>query len=226
MRAAHAVVSTSKEMIKSLKLEIAKMRREQYGHSSERRERLIDQMELQLEDLEAAVADDELAAEKAAKSTSVARFQRRGPARKPFPEHLPRERGVVEAPSACTCCGSERILKMGEDITETLEVIPRRWKTVLEKFTCCHCETTSWSPTPFHATPRGWAGNNLLASILFERFGQHQPLNRQAECYAREGIDLSLSTLADQVGACVAALEPIHALIRDHVSARRAAARR
>jgi transposase len=111
---------------------------------------------------------------------------------------------------------------MGEDITETLEVIPRQWKviqTVREKFACRDCEKISQPPAPFHATPRGWAGPNLLAMILFEKFGQHQPLNRQAERYAREGVDLSLSTLADQVGACTVALQPIHALMRQHVLA-------
>jgi transposase len=94
---------------------------------------------------------------------------------------------------------------MGEDVTETLEVIPRQWKviqTVREKFTCRDCEKISQPPAPFHPTPRGWAGPSLLAMIVFEKFGQHQPLNRQAERYAREGVELSLSTLADQVGAC------------------------
>jgi transposase len=217
---ARAVVSTSEAMIKHLKLEIAKLRREQYGQSSERRARLIDQMELQLEELEAAATEYEIAAQKATKTTTVAGFERRRPARKPFPAHLPRERVVIEAPTAYNCCGSERIVKMGEDITETLEMIPRQWKviqTVREKFTCRHCEKISQPPAPFHATPRGWAGPNLLAMILFEKFGQHQPLNRQAERYAREGVDLSLSTLADQVGACAAALEPIYALIQTHV---------
>ena len=218
-----AVVSTSEAMIKHLKLEIAKLRREQYGQSSERGARLIEQMELQLEELEADATEDEIAAERAAaRSTSVAAFERRRPARKPFPEHLPRERVVVEAPTACTCCGSARIVKMGEDVTETLEVIPRRWKvieTVREKFTCRDCEKISQPPAPFHAIPRGWAGPNLLAMVIFEKFGQHQPLNRQAERYAKEGVDLSLSTLADQVGACAAALQPIHDLIRAHVLA-------
>lgn len=217
---ARAVVSTSEAMIKHLRLEIAKLRREQYGHSSERRARLIDQMELQLEELEAAATEDEIAAEKVAKTTSVAGFERRRPARKPFPEHLPRERVVIAAPTACSCCGSDRIVRMGEDITETLEVVPRQWKviqTVREKFTCRQCEKISQPPAPFHPTPRGWAGPNLLAMILFEKFGQHQPLNQQAERYAREGVEISLSTIADQVGACTAALEPIHALIRAHV---------
>ncbi len=218
-----AVVTTSEAMIRHLKLEIAKMRREQYGQSSERRARLIDQMELQLEELEADATEDEIAAERvAAKITNVSPFERRRPGRKPFPEHLPRERLVIEAPEQCACCGSARIVKMGEDITETLEVIPRQWKviqTVREKFTCRDCERISQPPAPFHATPRGWAGPNLLATILFEKFGQHQPLNRQAERYAREGVDLSLSTLADQVGACATALQPIHDLIRAHVLA-------
>ena len=110
----------------------------------------------------------------------------------------------------------------GEDVTETLEVIPRRWKviqTVREKFSCRECETISQPPAPFHATPRGWAGPNLLATILFEKYGQHQPLNRQRDRYAREGIDLSISTLADQVGACAVALKPLHDLIEAHVLA-------
>ncbi len=217
---ARAVVSTSEAMIKHLRLEIAKLRREQYGRSSERRARLIDQMELQLEELEAAATEDELIAEMVARTTPVAGVQRRRPARKPFPEHLPRERVVIETPTTCTCCGSDRIVKMGEDVTDTLEVIPRQWKvvqTVREKFTCRHCGKISQAPAPFHPTPRGWAGPNLLATILFEKFGQHQPLNRQAERYTREGVELSLSTLADQVGACAAALAPVHALIREHV---------
>lgn len=127
---ARAVVSTSEAMIKHLRLEIAKLRRDQYGRSSERRARLIDQMELQLEELEAAATEDELVAEMVARTTPVAGVQRRRPARKPFPEHLPRERVVIEAPTTCTCCGSDRIVKMGEDATDTLEVIPRQWKVV------------------------------------------------------------------------------------------------
>ena len=220
---ARAVVSSSEVLISALKLEIAKLRRDQYGKSSERRARLIDQLELQLEELEAAASEDEVLAVKAAQTfTTVQSFTRCSPSRKPFPDHLPRERVVIEAPAACNCCGSSRIVKMGEDVTETLEVIPRQWKviqTVREKFTCRECEKISQPPAPFHPTPRGWAGPNLLAMILFEKFGQHQPLNRQAERYAREGLDLSLSTLADQVGTCAVALEPIHALIKAHVMA-------
>lgn len=216
---ARAVVSTSEAMIAGLKLEIALLKREQYGHSAERTTRLIDQLELQLEELVTDAAED---AARAEKTTKVAAFERKKPVRKPFPEHLPRERVVVPAPTSCTCCGSDRIVKMGEDITETLEVVPRQWKviqTVREKFTCRDCEKISQSPAPFHPTPRGWAGPSLLAMIVFEKFGQHQPLNRQAERYAREGVDLSLSTLADQVGAVAELLKPLHDLIAAHVMA-------
>jgi transposase len=207
-------------LIAHLRLEIEKLRRTLYGARSERKERLLDQLEMQLEEAEANATEDELAAERWAPSISVRSFQRKRPARRPFPEHLPRERIVIAAPKACPCCRSSKRSKLGEDVTETLEVVPRQWKviqTVRERFSCRQCETISQPPAPFHVTPRGFAGPNLLAMVLFEKFGQHQPLNRQSERYAREGIDLSLSTLADQVGACAAALRPLHALIEAHV---------
>lgn len=219
---AKALVSHSEALIARLKLEIEKVRRDRYGSRSERKARLLEQMELQLEELEADAGEDELDAEIAASASTVRAFERKRPSRKPFPEHLPRERVVIAAPASCPCCGSAKLSKLGEDITETLEVIPRQWKviqTVREKFSCRECEKITQPPAPFHVTPRGFAGPNLLAMILFEKFAQHQPLNRQSERYAREGIDLSLSTLADQVGACAAALKPIHSLIEAYVLA-------
>ena len=220
---AQADRSSHEALIAHLKLEIEKLRRELYGTSSERKARLLLQMELQLEDLEAAATEDELAAEQAAAGAqTVHPPQRKRPLRKPFPDHLPRERVVITAPENCPCCGSARLSRLGEDITETLEVVPRSWKviqTVRERFSCRNCETITQPPAPFHVTPRGFAGPNLLAMIMFEKFGQHQPLNRQSERYRREGIDLSLSTLADQVGACTTVLQPLHALIEAHVLA-------
>ena len=221
---AEAQVSDAEAQIAALKLTIEKLRRALFGQRSERKQRLLDQLELQLDELEASATEDELAAEQAAAGTTQVKAftRRRRSGRKPFPEHLPRTRVVVPPPSACTCCGSQKLSKIGEDVTETLEVIPRQWKviqTVREKFTCRDCEKISQPPAPFHPTPRGWAGPNLLATIVFEKYGQHQPLNRQRDRYAREGVDLSLSTLADQVGACTAALRPLHDLIAEHVMA-------
>ncbi|MYH38041.1 MAG: IS66 family transposase [Rhodospirillaceae bacterium] len=220
---AEAKVSDAEAQIAAMKLTIEKLRHELYGQRSERKQRLLDQLELQLDELEASATEDEMAAEQAAAgATRVKAFTRRRSGRKPFPEHLPRERVAMPAPSACECCGSARLSKIGEDVTETLEVVPRQWKviqTVREKFTCRDCEKISQPPAPFHPTPRGWAGPNLLAMILFEKYGQHQPLNRQRDRYAREGVDLSLSTLADQVGTCTVALRPLHDLIAAHVLA-------
>lgn len=219
--AAHAKLSDNDAVIAHLKLQIAKLKREQYGQSSERSSRLIDQLELQLEEIEATASEDDLLAEMAAaKTTQVAAFTRKKPARKPFPEHLPRERILQPTPTSCPCCGGAKLSKLGEDITETLEVIPRSWKViqhVREKVSCRDCETISQAPAPFHVIPRGWAGPSLLAMILFERYGQHQPLNRQAERYAREGVELSLSTLADQVGHCAVALAPLVERLRAYV---------
>lgn len=218
-----ANASAEAALIASYKLEIEKLRRALYGHRSERKARLLEQMELQSEELEATAREDKLATEAAAARTqTVQSFQRQRPARKPFPDHLPRERVVIAAPSSCPCCGTSKLSKLGEDITETLEVIRRQWKviqTVREKFSCRNCEKIMQPPAPFHVTPRDFAGPNLLAMILFEKFGQHQPLNRQSERYRREGIDLSVSTLADQVGACTVALQPLYARIESHLLA-------
>ena len=227
---ARAKAADDQALIAYLKLQIEKLNRDRFGQRSERSARLLDQLELQLEELEATATEDDLAAEKVAsdatqavaRTTTVAAFTRKRPSRKPFPEHLPRERVVVAGPTACACCGGTRLSKLGEDITETLEVVPRQWKviqTVREKFSCRDCENIGQAPAPYHVVPRGWAGPSLLAMILFEKYGQHQPLNRQAERYAREGVPLSLSTLADQVGACCAALQPIHARLIAHVLA-------
>jgi transposase len=101
-------------------------------------------------------------------------------------------------------------------------VIPRQWfvtEHVREKFRCRSCETISQPPAPFHVIARGFAGPSLLAMILVEKYANHQPLNRQCEQYAREGIEISLSTMADHVGACAAVLMPLYELIKSHVFA-------
>src|SRR3954451_2321574 len=220
---ARAKTSDDEAPIAHQRLQIEKLTRQLYGPRSERTVRLLDQMELAFEELESSASEDEIAAERAAaKTTNVVAFTRKRPARQPFPGHLPRERVIEPGPTACLCCGGTRLRKLGEDVTETLEVIPRRWKViqhVREKFSCRDCEKISQAPAPFHVIPRGWAGPSLLAMILFEKYGQHQPLNRQAERYAREGVPLSLSTLADQVGACCAVLAPLLRRVEAHVLA-------
>lgn len=219
-REAEARASGAEAMVAHLKLMIAKLRHDQYGASSERGRKLLDQMELELEELEASAAEDAAAVPMpAAGSTNVHSFTRRKRVRGPLPAHLPRERVVLPAPTACPCCGGV-LAKLGETVTETLEVIPRQWKvvqTVREKFTCRTCETITQPPAPFYPISRGRAGPHLLAMILDAKFANHLPLNRQSEAYAREGIGLDVSTLADWVSACTATLAPLFTLIRTHV---------
>jgi transposase len=220
---ARAKASEDVALIAQQKLRIAKLERQVYGQRSERSARLVDQLALEFEELEASATEDEIAAETAiAKTTSVGGFTRKRPERNTFPDHLPRERVVIDPPTACECCGGNRLRKLGEDVTRTLETQPRRWKvieTVREKFTCRDCEKIAQAPAPFHVIARGWAGPSLLAMIMFEKFGQHQPLNRQAERYALEGVPIALSTMADAVGSVCAALDPLRRLIESHVMA-------
>ena len=220
---ARAKASEDLALIAHQKLRIARLERQLYGPRAERSERLIDQLALQFEEFAAGASEDELAAEIAvAKTTNVASFTRKRAERNTFPDHLPRERVVIAPPTTCECCGGTRLRKLGEDVTRTLEVIPRQWKvieTVREKFSCRDCEKISQTPAPFHVIARGWAGPSLLAMILFEKFGQHQPLNRQAERYAREGVPISLSTMADAVGSGCAALDPVLRRVEAHVMA-------
>jgi transposase len=211
-------------VIEHLQLVIAKMQREKFGPRSEKSQRLIDQLELQLEEVAAAAAEDAAKAtgETGAERVEVQGFTRRKATRRDFPADLPRRRIVHPAPTACPCCGGNKLSKIGEDVTETLDVVPRQWfvtEHVREKFSCRSCEAITQPPAPFHAIARGFAGPSLLAMMLVEKYANHQPLNRQSEQYAREGIALSVSTMADHVGACTATLMPLYEIIKAHVFA-------
>ena len=219
--AAEAEARARTLLIEKLKLTIKKLRHERFGQSSERGT-LLDQLELQLADLEENAAQAETAVQLAAEKITVPSFERRRPARGPLPAHLPRERIVYRAPSVCPCCGDNRLRKIGEDVTETLELIPRQWKViqhVREKFSCRACEAITQPPAPSHPIARGRAGPKLLAHVLFSKYGLHLPLNRQSDVYEREGIDLDVSTLADWVGAAAATLMPLIEVIQTHVFA-------
>ena len=219
---AEAQISSARLEIERLKLLLAKARREQYGQSSERGAKIIAQLELQLAELEETVAQEDTAAEMAAPAGPAPRStSQRKPARRPLPAHLPRERIVHPAPCACPKCGGV-VRKLGEDVTETLECVPRRWKVVehvREKFTCRSCEAISQPPAPSHPIARGRAGPNLLALVMVSKYGHHLPLTRQSAIYAREGVEIDVSTLADWVGAVAATAMPLVDAIRAHVFA-------
>jgi len=215
-----ARLSGAEALIEHLQLVIAKMKRAIYGPRSERSQRLLDQLELELEELAAAVSEDEAKANRA--TVQVQSFARSQAMRRDFPDHLPRRRIVHPAPSCCPSCSGTRLSKIGEDVTETLDVVPRQFfvtQHVREKFSCRACEKITQPPAPFHVIARGFAGPSLLAMVMVDKYADHQPLNRQSEQFAREGVELSVSTMADHVGACAATLLPLHELIKAHVFA-------
>ena len=176
--AAEAEAQAGTLLIEKLKLTIKKLRHEQFGQSSERGA-LLDQLELQLADLEENGAQAETATQiAAADKITVPSFERRKPARRPLPEHLPRERIVYPLPATCPCCGDNRLRKLGEDMTETLELVPGQWKViqhVREKFVCRACEAITQPPAPSHPIARGRAGPKLPAHVLFAEYGLHLP---------------------------------------------------
>src|SRR3984893_2793345 len=186
-----AKLSGAQALIEHLQLTIAKRKREHFGPRSERSQRLLDQLELQLEELAAAAGEDEV--EAAQTRIPVEGFLRRQATRRNFPAHLPRRRVVHPAPAACPCCGGTRLSKIGEDITETLDVVPRQWfvtELVREEVSCRACETISQPPAAFQAIARGDAGPSVLGMSLVAKYADHQPLNRQSEQFDREGIEL------------------------------------
>ena len=208
--------------IERLKLLLAKARREHFGQSSERSKLLVEQLELAIEELEETQAEEETKAEMSALATAKVHSRRpqRGPRK--LPDNLPVERVVEPAPCVCGKCGGDRLRKLGEVVSKTLECEPRRWKIiehVREKFACRDCDGVSEPPAPSHPITRGFVGPSLLAMILVGKFGDHLPLNRQSAAFAREGVEIEVSTLADWVGGCAAALEPILAELRRHVLA-------
>ena len=209
----NAELDSKQNEIESLRLLIAKLQRMQFGASSERLAHHIDQLELRLEDLETS---------EAAKPPSAARqsVHRSKPGRRPLSADLPRETETVPPKeTACPDCGGA-LNHLGEDVSETLEFVPGRFKvirTVRPKLACTHCDAIVQAPAPHRPIDRGLAGSGLLAHVLVGKYADHLPLYRQSEIYAREGVELDRSTLAGWVGGATHALEPLVDAIRKYV---------
>src|ERR1700737_4147210 len=215
----HAELISHKSQIEHLELLIAKLRRMQFGRSSEKVERQIEQLELKLEELEANRAElaSELPAEPAVLDRSPASRKRRS-----LPDHLPRE---VHTPlpqeESCSACGGT-LKKLGEDISEMLEYLPASFKVIRHirpRMCCAGCDRIVQALAPGRPIDRGLAGPGLLAHVLTAKFCDHLPLYRQSAIYAREGVDLDRSTLAKWVGRMAALLDPLVQAIGRHVCA-------
>ena len=211
--------------IEKLKLQIAKLRRMQFGRSSERITRQIEQLELRLEELETGEAEAAAIAEADTTEPMPPTRERAKPKRQPLPDHLPRQE-VVHQPAddgACKCpnCG-KGMARLAEDVTEVLDYVPGHFQVIRHvrpKYACTACDAITQAPAPSMPTPRGRATPATLAHLLVSKFVDHLPLYRQSEIYAREGVELDRSTLGDWVGQAAWLLDPVVAKIRQHVFA-------
>jgi transposase len=205
--------------IENLKLFIVKLKRMQFGPRSEKLTRDIAQLELQLEDLEAGEGAAGMLLPPAPE-VEVKKQAARKPARRPLPAELPRETETIAPEQQCCpdCGGTLRLL--GEDVSETLEYVPARFKvirTVRPKLSCGGCSRILQEPAPSKPIDRGLAGPGLLAHVLVAKYADHLPLYRQSEIYEREGIELDRSTLAGWVGGASRTLEPLVDALKKYV---------
>jgi len=221
LKAAQLSVQLRSLEIEKLKFEIARLRRMQFGRSSERITRRIEQLELRLEELETGAAEEVTKAEAEERAAPIP--ERAMPKRKPLPEHLPRQEMVhePEGDGACTCpaCGAG-MAKLGEDVTEVLDYVPGRFQVIRHvrpKYACKACDAITQAPAPALPTPRGRATPATLAHLLVSKYCDHLPLYRQSEIYGRDGVDLDRSTLCDWVGQAAWLLQPIVEGIQRHV---------
>ena len=197
--------------IARLKFQLARYRRAEFGRSSEKLAREAERLELAIEGLEEDQAERLATAAPVVAAAIEGAAAAQKPARRPLPDHLPREDARHPAPCACPSCGG-RLRRIGEDITETLDYVPGRFKVIRhirEKLSCRTCDTVVAAPAPDHAIARGRAGAGLLAHIVVSKYDDHLPLYRQAEIFAREGVSLETSTLSGWIGASAAALQPL-----------------
>ena len=219
VREQHAQLLSHEAEIEHLKLLLAKLQRLQFGRKSERVERQIEQLEQRLEDLETNQAECERPSPEKPEAVAAATTPRR-PARKPLPAHLPRETKVYAPPQeACPSCGGA-LRPLGEDVSEVLEYTPARFHVIRHlrpKFSCSGCEQIVQAPAPSRPIERGLAGPGLLAHVLVSKYADHVPLYRQSGIYARSGVELERSTLADWVGGASRLLAPLVEALRRYV---------
>ncbi len=217
LAARQAQLETRDTLIAQLQAQLAVLRRARFGASSEKIDRTIDQLELALEDIEAASAEEPPDHPSRPDAPAKART-----GRQKLPDHLPREMHIHDAPTVCPDCGGTHFLKAGEDVTEVLDYVPASFRVIRHvrpRFVCKDCDAVVEADVPSLPIERGKPGPGLIAHVLTAKFCDHLPLYRQSEIYARESVALARSTLADWVGRSAALMRPLIEALRAHVLA-------
>jgi transposase len=211
-------LTSREEEIERLKLLIAKLRRMQFGRKSEKLDWEIEQLELKLDELEANRAQQTAVSAAPLAASTVNRMAQR--ARAALPAHLPREtHKILPKQEACPDC-SGALKPLGEDVSEILEYVPEHFKVLRQvrpKLACARCDKIVQAEAPRRPIERGIAGPRLLAHVLVSKYADHLPLYRQSEIYARDGVELDRSTMAEWVGGCSRLLQPLVEALRRHV---------
>src|SRR5690606_34450193 len=198
-----------------LKLQIARLKRMQFGRSSEKLNAQIEQLELIVEDLEEEQARTE------PEPVAQAKANKQPPVRRPLPEHLPRETVRHEPEPGCPDCGNA-LKPIGEDVAEMLEYVPASFKVIRHvrpRLACGCCERIVQMPAPSRPIARGLAGPGLLAHVPVSKYAGSLPLHGPPGTYARQGSELDRSTLADWVGSAARLLAPLEQALGRHVMA-------
>ena len=217
IRAQASALRSRDTLIDRLRAQLAALKRARFGASSEKLERAIEQLELMLEDGEATLAE---AAPTGSPAEPAATPDR--PARQAPPPHLPREEVRHEPAPVCPDCGGGKLRKRGEDVTEVLEYVPASFRVIRHvrpRYACCDCDAPVQAPTPGLPIERGKPGPGLVAHVLCAKYCDHLPLYRQSDIYAREGVEIARSTMADWVGRASALMAPLIEALRAHVFA-------
>jgi transposase len=216
LAAKDAELRSERTLVETLKAQLALLRRARFGTSSEKIGRAIEQLELALEEIEAAEAQE------TGKVLSVGKRAGARPARLPLPDHLPREDVVHPVSCVCPGCGSERLRKSGETVTEVLDYVPASFRVVRHvqpRYLCLTCDAVVTTDMPSLPIERGKPGPGLVAHVLVAKFCDHLPLYRQSKIYAREGVEIARSTMADWIGRAAWLMEPLVEAVRAHVLA-------
>jgi transposase len=216
-RAAAAKLAGQNEHLRTI---VKELQRALFGRRSEKTTH-PDQLQLALEDLEQAIAEGEAEAEKTDPPRQAARRQQRRVNRGALPKHLPREEVVIEPESTtCPCCQGA-MHRIGEDIAERLDVIPAQLRVIVTRrprYGCRACESAVVQAlAPARLIEGGLPTEAMVAHVLVSKYADHLPLYRQSQIYARQGIELDRSTLADWVGRAAAELRPLHQRLFEHL---------
>ena len=211
-----AALQSRDTLIDRLRAQLAALKRARFGASSEKLDRAIEQLELALEDSEASLAE-------AAPARPIIQLETSNrPARLALPSHLPREDMRHEPPPVCPACGAHSLRKRGEDVAEVLEYVPASFRVIRHvrpRYACGECDAPVQASTPSLPIERGKPGPGLVAHVLCAKYCDHLPLHRQSDIYAREGVEIARSTMADWVGRASALMAPLIDALRAHVFA-------